>query len=642
MRPHQPTVRSHWTLIFGFPGAPCAKPLSEQLSLELVRRFADRCYTPLEIYCFKCVFKALADSSSGIRHWSEPTLCRFLALPDSLAVGSVVFQMATYLGAFPFPSQAPAILTSDNLLKVVTLLTRRHAPVLGKKGDAVWIREIYRSLAVYDRGLEQATKDAKIAEGEDRETDAVASYDGFAVDAPVDEDEDEEDDGDGLALAALDTMDAVEVFKQGEQSTLSHSIIPTDNFLRLIQLLLFIAPLEPQDDLSVYSLQLTEKRLKGLRETANNILSSFGIEKSPGVNYKTFNAVVSSSLPYMFDGLNPLFEHFLFAKDFDLSKRKNSGASTSKDTAPESPKDAPPKKKIPVPEPILLSEGEILDFNLVNQLSFIIKGSHLFRRLRPLYAGGKHGFSMGSFEKSVFNWRAPSILLVSGSLLSDKPENPSERAFADSLPPKRLPSSLDLPSRNTTNQTLTFGAYIPVPWKGTPKLPFGDSSTKLFQLSPTHDLFEASTMSTDYIYFNRPPHHPSGIGLGSPVPQADTSRAHGRSHGTIPLGAVSLHLDSGLEFGIFTHLAEGGGSFYPSRNPQRKHRSWQDRFAIEAIEVWGCGGDDEAEAQRKAWAWEEREAEARRRINLGTGDIDADRELLRLAGILQERSGGSM
>lgn len=616
-------------------------PTLEQLSLELTRRFADKCYTPLEIYCFKSVFRTLADSSSGVRYWSEPTLCRFLALPDALAVGSVVFQMASYLGAFPFPSQAPAILTSDNLLKVVTLLTRRHTPVLGKKGDAVWTRELYRSLAVYDRGLQAAAKDEQHAEREDAKDNPAATYDGFAIDAPVDDDEDE-DDGDELVLAALDSMDAIEVFKQGEKSNLHHSVIPTDNFLRLIQLLLYLAPLEAQDDLAVYSLQLTDKRLRGLRETANNILSSFGIEKSPGVNYKTFHAVVSSSLPYLFDGLNPLFEHFLFAKDFDLSKRKNSTSAVPPDAASESPNSSPPKKEAPAAEPILLSEGEILDLNIATQLSFIIKGNNLFRRLRPLYSGGNHGFSMGSFEKSVFNWRAPSILFVSGSLLSDTPSNPSERAFADSLPPKRLPSSLDLPSSNTTNQTLTFGAYIPVPWKSTPKTCFGDASTQLFQLSPTHDLFHASSVSGDYIYFDKPPHHPSGIGLGSPVPQADTSRAHSQSHGTIPLGAVSLHLDAGFEFGIFTHLAEGGGSFHPSENPQRRNRSWQDRFAIEAVEVWGCGGDEEAEAQRKAWAWEEREAEARRRINIGKGDVDADRELLKLAGILQERSGGSM
>lgn len=627
------------------PSSEGPPPTYDQLSFELVRRFADKCYTPLELYCYKSVFKTLADSSSGISYWSEPTLCRFLALPDALAVGSVVFHMASYLGAFPFPSQAPAILTKDNLLKVVTLLTRRHTPVLGRKGDAVWIRELYRSLAVYDKGLQQAAKEennsADAKDTEDGSAEA-ADYAGYAIDAPVD-DEGEDDDGDELVLAALDTMDAIEVFKQGEKPNLHHSLIPTDNFLRLIQLLLFIAPMEAQDDLAVYSLQLSDRRLRGLRGTANNILSSFGIEKSPGVNYKTFYSVVSSSMPYMFDGLNPLFEHFLFAKDFDLSKRRSSSASASGEAAPDSTEASPPKKVIPAPEPILLSEGEILDINMVTQLSFLIKGNNLFRRLRPLYSGGEHGFSMGSFEKSVFNWRAPSILLVSGSLLSDTPSNPSERAFTDSLPPKRLPNSLDLPSSNTTNETLTFGAYISVPWKSTPKTCFGDASTKLFQLSPTHDLFEASSISNDYVYFDKPPHQPSGIGLGSSVPQADTSRAHNtRAHVTIPLGAVSLHLDSALEFGIFTHLAEGGGSFHPSENPHRRGRSWQDRFAIEAIEVWGCGGDEEAEAQRKAWAWEEREAEARRRINLGTGDIEADKELLRVAGILQERSGGSV
>jgi hypothetical protein len=64
---------------------------------------------------------------------------------------------------------------------------------------------------------------------------------------------------------------------------------------------------------------------------------------------------------------------------------------------------------------------------------------------------------------------------------------------------------------------------------------------------------------------------------------------------------------------------------------------------IDALEVWGHGGAEEAEEQKRAWAWEEREAEARRRINLGTGDIDADRELLKMAGLIgADRSGGSM
>jgi hypothetical protein len=61
------------------------------------------------------------------------------------------------------------------------------------------------------------------------------------------------------------------------------------------------------------------------------------------------------------------------------------------------------------------------------------------------------------------------------------------------------------------------------------------------------------------------------------------------------------------------------------------------------LEVWGCGGDEEAREQRDRWAWEEREAEARRKINLGTGDIEADRALLEMAGLIGgNRSGGSM
>lgn len=107
--------------------------------------------------------------------------------------------------------------------------------------------------------------------------------------------------------------------------------------------------------------------------------------------------------------------------------------------------------------------------------------------------------------------------------------------------------------------------------------------------------------------------------------------------------AVSLHLEDSLEFGIFTHLSEGGGSFHPSKLPCRKGKDFQDRFEITDMEVWGCGGDEVAEAQRKEWAWQEREAEARRRINLGTGDVELDRELLKMAGIIGgNHSGGSV
>ncbi|OCL03943.1 restriction of telomere capping protein 5 [Glonium stellatum] len=621
-------------------------PSLEQLGHALAHRFAQKCFSPLELYCFNSVFRSLADSESGVKYWSETTLCRFLELPDALGAGSVIFHMASYLGAFPFPSQAPAILTNEALLKVVTIFTERYGAVIKRRGRDMWLRELYRSMAVYDRSVgiameeEEKRKSKRILSGGVDVVTGEGGTKGFAVDEAIDDEGDEQDD-DELVLAALDSMDANEVFKHDEKLNVHHSIIPTDNLLKLIELLLLIAPIDPQERVSTFATQISDKRIAELRKTANDILSSFGVEQNPGVTFKTFNAVVSSSLPYLFDGLNPLFEHFLFAKDFDLSKRNPSATPTTEIT----PVIPPAKVTLSsAPEPILRNPGEILDLNILSQLSFFIKGNNLFRRLRPLYSGNTAGFSMGSFEKSVFNWRAPSILLVSGTLLPANPTSTRERTLSDSLPPARLPSSLSLtPSLNPESTTLTFGAYIPVPWKHTHKNCFSDSSTILFQLSPTHDVFKASNFSTDYAYFNKPPTRPSGLGFGSALPHQTQSHqvSHHGSH--ISLGPVSLHLDDALEFAIFTHLASGGGSFHTSQLPCRKNKDWQDRFEIEELEVWGCGGDEEAEAQRREWAWEEREAEMRRRINLGTGDIDADRELLKLAGLIGgDRSGGSV
>lgn len=569
-----------------------------------------------------------------MKYWSESTLCRFLELPDALGVGSVVFQMASYLGAFPLPSQAPAILTHEALLKVVTILTERYGAVLKRRGKEIWLRELYRSLAIYDKGIRSSLEDKEKEEmdHQPKQWKEGSSNLGFAIDAPEEGEAGEDEDDDELVLAALDSMDAIDAFKHGEQTNVHHSIIPADNFLKLVELLLLIAPIDAQQSVSSLAPDLSDKRVTELRQAANVILSSFGVDNHPGVTYRTFNTVVSTSLPYLFNGLNPLFEHFLFAKDFDLSKRKSGPGSPTQESKPVIP---PPKAEL---EPVLREPGEILNLTTLSQLSFFIKGSDLFRRLRPLYSGNTHGFSMGSFEKQVFNWRAPTILLVKGRLLPATPSSTRERALQDMLPPKRLPDSV---TSTSPNQTLIYGAYISSQWKHAGKTCFGDSSTELFQLSPTHDVFTASTFSKDYTYFSKSPTYPAGVGLGTPIPTQSASSSQ-FSHSPFRPGPVSLHLDDALEFGIFTHLSEGGGSFHPSKQPGRK-KDWQDRFEIESLEVWGCGGDEVAEQQRKEWAWQEREAEARRRVNLGTGDAEMDRELLKMAGIISgDRSGGSM
>jgi hypothetical protein len=583
-------------------------------------KFAKRCFTPLELYSFQDVFKSLADHQDSIAYLKEETIARFLEVPDILGASSTIFQMVSYLGAFPFGQNAPVVLGFEQMIMVVVIMSERYQRVL-KKGSRDRTKLLFRSLAVYDRQRELEADKEKfhgVADTKKDEAMPKSHAAGVDIDETANDDADEEDDDD-LALAALESLDAIEVFRLGD-APITQASIPSDNLKKVIMLLLLISPLGTQESLARHTERLTGDSLEGLRRIADNILAAFvDVEKFPGVKIRQFNTVIPISLPLLFNGFNPLFEHFLFSKNIDFTKRKGSNMTTLPPPDPTAD------------QPLLSQVGEILDLNVLSQLSFFLPGDSLFRRLRLLYSGGDAGFSMGSFETRVFNWRAPTILLVSGNRISESPDGGQERAFAETLPPKRFPDS-------SKSSRMVFGIYLAQPWRQTHKDCIGDAETLLFQLEPVHEVFHASSINTDYVSFAKLPISHPGIGFGNPHPKA---KATAGLPPHVNLGAVSLRLDSSFEFGVFTHnYTSGGGAFH---NSQTRKRDWQDRFEIESLEVWGCGGDTEAEQQRQRWAWEEREAEARRRVKLGTGDIEADRALLEMAGLIGgKRSGGSM
>lgn len=609
----------------------------------------------------------------------------------------------------------------EQLVIVVTLLTDRYKRVLAH-GASDRRTLLFRSLAVHDRKL--FSEDKKEAAAASRTPTGPTGNQGFAVDASIEDDDDDvkdshgddhadehddhedgnlsRDDDDELVLAAFDALDYVNSsVPTGPKSaarkasdiaaTLHGARIPADNFRRLLMLLLLAAPLGPQEQLSLYAGRFTGDALDSLRETAQCILATFlDVETSPGIKFAHFDAIIPVCFPFLFNGFNALFEHFLFSKNLDLSRmRPGAGASAGGDSSNadnnnnntttstpatlarrKSSAATIPSKDIPIP-PLLLQDSvnHIMNLNILSQLSFFIPGSSLFHRLRPLYSGDSDGFSMGSFESKVFNWRAPTILLVKGTRISDTPRG-QEATFAAALPPRRFPhGNGKRPSTGDSDdddddddETLIFGACVSQPWRLTHRECFGDSDTLLFQLSPVHDVFGASTLNRDYAAFVKPSaanQHAGGIGFGCPSPTGAAVKANLKQHqhvqssveGILPLGPLSLMIDANFEFGVMTHDRGGpvssgsssggsGGAFHASA---ARMFSFQDRFSIEALEVWGCGGDDEAKAQAERWAWEAREAESRRRINLGTGDMEADRALLEMAGLIgANRSGGSM
>ncbi|CAJ2500150.1 Uu.00g030030.m01.CDS01 [Anthostomella pinea] len=611
-----------------------ASPASkEEITAHLAEKFARKCFEPFELYSFKDNFKSLADHEQDVRYLKEDTIARFLELPDILAVSPVLFHMVSYIGAFPFLQDAPVILGFEQMIMVVAIMTERYTKILAK-GASSRRKLLFKSLAVYDRKLSEIEKQRHDNAGSSEpksDSQDRSHADGFAIDEAGDDLNDEAIDDDELVLAALHSLDINDAFKTGDShaATTHGAMIPADNFRRLVMLLLLVAPLSAQENLSSYAERVAGSELESLRATAENILSAFiNVETSPGITFAQFNNVLPLNFPHLFNGFNSLFEHFLFSRNLDLSKRKN---SISKPLSPET-----------VPPPLLQDKGTILDLNVLSQLSFFIDGNELFRHLRLLYSGAEAGFSMGSFETKVFNWRAPTIILVSGTRLSDTSSSGggSENNFTDSLPPKRFPDGSP-PDRDR----VVFGALVRQPWRATHRDCFGGADTELFQLAPTHDVFPASAVNTDYVAFTKPPAANPGISFGSPLPRAShhpssSSSRHAPS-ALRHLGPVSLVIDSSFEYGVFTHdYTSRGGAFATSA---ARRFDFQERFSIDDIEVWGCGGDEEARVQRERWEWEAREAEARRRINLGTGDVAADRALLEMAGLVgSNRSGGSM
>ncbi|KAI0876963.1 restriction of telomere capping protein 5 [Hypoxylon argillaceum] len=595
-----------------------------ELTAHLADKFARRCYEPLELYSFKDNFRSLADREGHVRYLKEDTIARFLELPDILAVSPVIFHMLSFIGAFPFLRDAPVILSFEQMIMVVAIMTERYTKVLAK-GDTNRRKLLFKSLAVYDRKLSEMETQTLGSDTEPSQKGARSHAPGFAVDQAGDDLDDDAaaDDDDELVMAALESLDINDAFVTGDShaATTRGAMIPADNFRRLIMLLLLTSPLSPYESLSASADRFTGSALESLRATAENVLSAFiDVEKSPGITFAQFRAVLPISLPYLFNGLSPLFEHFLFSKNLDLSRRKDGTA-------------APAPAVIAAP-PLLQDKGQILNLDILSQLSFFIEGGDLFRRLRLLYSGADAGYSMGSFETKVFHWRAPTILLVSGTRLDNTgSRRGTEGVFYDSLPPQRFPNGSP-----ADRDRLVFGVLIRQPWRVTNKECFGSDDMLLFQLAPTHDVFSASSMNKNYATFTKPPAAHPGISFGSAPPPTSSSSRHAPLR---QLGPVSLVLDSSFEFGVFNHdHTSRGGAF--STSVSRKF-DFQERFSIDDIEIWGCGGDEEARIQRERWEWEAREAEARRRVNLGTGDIAADRALLEMAGLIGgNRSGGSM
>ncbi|RDW93880.1 TLD domain-containing protein [Aspergillus mulundensis] len=602
----------------------------EELSLRLAERFATKCFTPLELAHFEDNFYTRAIDQGGLKYWNEKTLSDFLSIPDHsdtqcpLDAGPVIFRMVSYLGAFPFQnSLAPSVLTFDAMIKVAVLLTERYGKVL-RRSQKNRIRLLFGSLA--DVARKEVEKPAASEEnGEDAPISSHAR--GFDIDAPANDDYDE-DDRDDLALAALESLDAIEVFKHDSRidRRVYEARVSLSTFRRLLMLLLVIAPLKPLEDVSIYTSDLNKERMRFVREEADSIIAAFNQEASGGISYKTFAETITTSFPYLFDPLTPLFEHLLFSKNLDFSQHRASEATES-DPAPQPVKASPISITLPGG-----FESTILNPSMISHLSFFLPSTsvkqnilHGNTRLHPVFSTAAHGSSLTSFSHNVLTWKSGTLFLLYGQ-------------------------------ETDTGDMLTIGAYLPQPWKS----PNSSHSTSefstsvlpsLFQLSPRHILLQGNPSSpimgkpnTPTAYFSN--HH--GLAIGCQIPPSSRTQKLPPT----PLGAGSLIVDSSLESATFHVLPYGrDGVFLP---PGTEPASLKPKTTIDiyTLEVWGLVPNPEGassltksavELQKASWAFEAREAERRRHVNVsaGAGDsaLEQARWLLETAGVIGDSSG---
>ncbi|PKY02091.1 TLDc domain-containing protein 2 [Aspergillus campestris IBT 28561] len=629
----------------------------EGLSYRLAERFAAKCFTPLELTHFKDNFFSRATDQDGVRYWNEKTLSDFLGIPDGdgdgdagagaphcpLDAGPVVFRMVSYLGAFPFQNTlAPSVLTFEAMVKVVVLLTERYGKVL-RRARKDRIRLLFGSLADVQR---KDTWSPETHEDEDEageEDGGTASpprshAPGFLIDEPANDEY--EDDDDDLALAALESLDAIEVFKHDSRidKAVYEARVSITTLRRLVMLLLVISPLKPLESVKPYTSELSEQRMEDIRNEAETILAAFGQEPSGGISYRSFAQTVSTSLPYLFDPLTPLFEHLLFSKNLDLSQRRRRTDSTEPEPEPETePVEEEVGEPGPTPSPsapfsITLPgdfESAILSPTVVSHLSFFLPSTsadvNILRgnvRLHPVFSTAAHGSSLTSFSHNVLTWQSSTLLLLDGTLDTGKP--------------------------------ITIGAYLPQPWKSSTSISKASETTTLpclFQLSPTHTVLPGNSSPSVRNVPNAPAAYFStetGLALGCQIPPASRSQKLPPT----PHGAGSLTVDTSLETADL-HISTIGsnGVFLPppsSPSSSQDHTTSKTQINILNLEVWGVmpdpatasseQGQSAIEKQRQKWDFEAREAERRRNLNLKAGAGDPAREsarwLLETAGLV--------
>ncbi|CAL9729652.1 restriction of telomere capping protein 5 [Monosporozyma unispora] len=554
------------------------------LSRDDMRLFYDnkamKQFTTLELFSFKHKI----GKDDFLETVSDESIIQWLQVPTNNGpLIQIILNMIRLYSNFPFVNSSFEDITGVGLLKTILLLDKErcHKFIGNKTYDQLTL--LFISLALNESNVSK-NEDTSIKAEKDTTSDEKFSYNNIIKDY------------DNVSLQDL---------------TVDNRII-----LQFIQWVLVLWHNVPRENSTVDSKDLSDtwSKYKTMSTNILRTMNCYDMDNHNTITHDEFVNVILTFLPNFLIPLSNIFKHLLY-KEAELQDH-----SLFK---------------------INFDDTKLMTKELMSTLTLMIPPTHFpITKIQKLYVGRESGFSMRSLQSKVFRWLAPSILLVSGMRIVDDLEygqnkNPRYTKFLDEYK-KLKDEDQNINESLLKKRKVIFAICIKEPWRVTNKEQFGGEGTTIYQLSPWIDVYKAK--KPNVIYFNT---IGGGIGIGNEQPILNSKSKKYKP------GNVSLTLDNSLEFGVFRHVGYGG-SINPGlldtvhkEESESSRQSFELKFLIQDVEVWGCGGEKELAEQLKQLEWEEAEAKRRQQVNLKS--LGEDRALLEMAGLVgQHQSGGSM
>ncbi|ORX51586.1 hypothetical protein DM01DRAFT_1337096, partial [Hesseltinella vesiculosa] len=208
-----------------------------------------------------------------------------------------------------------------------------------------------------------------------------------------------------------------------------------------------------------------------------------------------------------------------------------------------------------------------------------------------LYSGDLDGFAMNRFENRVFKYSGPTLLVLRGQW-----------------------------TVATDMEDLIMAVLITEPWKHGRHY-WGAESCRLVELQPHFEVSRPTGRHQQVAFFLGD----LGIGFGGLSNYATPSRDH----------PTTLFLDNSLQAGQLSLEP------YPSQPTFEPSTQWPLQqqtltFDLVDLEVFGLGDPHALQQQKKAWQFDANEAVHRSGVRVRQQDGQVDKEILRMAGLLQE------